>query len=279
MDSTLSKTSDAFLQGEGSAVDCHFHVFVANVAVPGARYRPTYAAEPNDWMGKAAACGVRRGLLVQPSFLGTDNSQMLRAMAESGHALRGVAVIDPATAEGELRALHAQGVRGIRLNLVGISHDVRAWTQADTLWKTMDDLGWHLELHTDQGALTGVLAQLLPVLPATLCLVLDHFGKPASASATDETVVAVQEMVKNGRPVYVKLSGAYRIGAVDPKAMAQQWLQVLGPSQLLWGSDWPCTNHESLADYAQLHANLEDWLGDSAWVRQVRVDNPHRLLA
>ena len=172
----LSKTSDAFLHDAGSAVDCHFHVFAENVAVAGARYCPSYAAELKDWIVKAQASGVQRGLLVQPSFLGTDNSQMLRALATSGHALRGVAVIDPATPASEVHAMHAQGVRGIRLNLAGINHDVRAWRQADELWLSMKALGWHLELHTDQGALPDVLMQLLPAIPATLCLVLDHFG-------------------------------------------------------------------------------------------------------
>lgn len=270
---------DAFLSNAGTAVDCHFHIFAAHHAVQSARYKPAYAAELSDWSEMAKAAGVQRGLLVQPSFLGTDNRLMLQALEHSGLALRGVAVIAPSTPKADLQAMHAQGVRGIRLNLSGISHDVRAWCEADGLWEAMSALGWHLELHTDQGALPSVLAHLLPVLPPKLCMVLDHFAKPSTVSAQDATVKAAGQMAAAGRPVVVKLSAAYRMGGLNPVALARLWLAELGPHSLVWGSDWPCTNFELLADYARLHTNLDDWLSDAKIVQQVRVDNPQRLLA
>jgi hypothetical protein len=47
-----------------------------------------------------------------------------------------------------------------------------------------------------------------------------------------------------------------------------------GSQRLLWGSDWPCTNHEAHADYPALHHALDDWLLDSAAAEAARVDNP-----
>jgi predicted TIM-barrel fold metal-dependent hydrolase len=38
--------------------------------------------------------------------------------------------------------------------------------------------------------------------------------------------------------------------------MAHLLVQELGPSALLWGSDWPCTNFEAWADYQALYASL-----------------------
>ena len=276
--SLLSKLNTA--SHSTAAVDCHFHIFRAHQAVRGARYKPSYAAELGDWSSRALPLGVQRGLLVQPSFLGTDNSLMLQALAQSGGALRGVVVLDPATPTpgGVLRQMHVLGVRGIRLNLSGVNHDVQAWVQANGLWADLNALGWHLELHTDPGALPGVLAQLLPSLPPRLCVVMDHFAKPAAVSAQDATVLALRKMAAAGRPVVVKLSGAYRIGVLDPAALACLWLAELGPHSLVWGSDWPCTNFEPLADYAKLHNSLDEWLDDPEIVRQVRVDNPNRLL-
>ncbi len=76
--------------------------------------------------------------------------------------------------------------------------------------------------------------------------------------------------------MHVKLSGAYRLGGRDPGALARLWLGELGLHSLLWGSDWPCTNHESQADYPALLDALYDWVGDQA-APAILVDNPTRL--
>ena len=147
-----------------------------------------------------------------------------------------------------------------------------------------------MELHTDSGALPDVLA----ALPQALPVVVDHFGKPATSSPLDATVAALRQRSQMGHasaatsdllsgaqapPVHVKLSGAYRLGpGVNPKTLARLWLGELGPQALLWGSDWPCTNHELQADYAALHAALDDWLGcEGDAVMAARSTNPMRL--
>ena len=61
-------------------IDTHFHVFNAGLAVEGARYVPQYSAQLSDWMKQAQNVGVTRGVWVQPSFLGTDNSLMINAL-------------------------------------------------------------------------------------------------------------------------------------------------------------------------------------------------------
>ena len=259
-------------------VDSHYHIFAAHQSVPGARYQPAYTASLPDWAAAAGTCGVARGVLVQPSFLGTDNSLMLAALRQNP-ALRGVAVVAPNTSASSLRAMQADGVRGIRINLAGLSHDMTDWCRAPALWEAMQALGWHLQLHTDQGALPAVLQQLLPHVPGDLPLVLDHFAKPAAASLYDATVQALGRLTQQGRQVHVKLSGHYRLGGVDAKALAAVLLQTLGPGQLLWGSDWPCTNHEPLAHYGDLFRAVADALENPAAMTAALTDNPHRLYA
>lgn len=252
-------------------VDTHFHVFNAGQAVNGARYVPHYAAQLSDWMTHAHSVGVMRGVCVQPSFLGVDNSLMVHALHAHPAMLRGVAVVAPHTHPDELKALHTSGVRGIRINLAGIAHDIPEWTHAEPVWQTMRQLGWHLEVHTDQGALPQVLAQL----PSDMPLVVDHMAKPNEARATDASVLA---LVKRSQrvPTYVKLSGAYRLGGVDALSLARLWLQALGPDALLWGSDWPCTNHEHLANYETLMSELVNWVS-SEHLDHVLAQNPQRL--
>jgi predicted TIM-barrel fold metal-dependent hydrolase len=78
------------------------------------------------------------------------------------------------------------------------------------------------------------------------------------------------------KPVYVKLSGAYRLGGIDPRRLATLLLKEMGPSALLWGSDWPCTNHEQFADFERLIAQAHEWI-DAQALEQVMVLNPTQL--
>lgn len=270
------------------SVDSHFHVFEAGQSLAGARYTPPYAAPLRAWQAAAAPVGVTQGVLVQTSFMGTDNRLLLAQLAQHPDTLRGVAVVPPTATLATLAPLQAQGVRGIRLNLAGQSHDMRTWASATPLWDAILQLGWHVELHTDAGALPNVMA----ALPLALPLVIDHFGKPAQASLQDATVAALRQRSRHGAAaagaapktskmpnLHVKLSAAYRLGsAVKPQALARLWLDELGPQALLWGSDWPCTNHEAKADYPALHAALDDWLGhEPGVVEAVRSCNAMRL--
>jgi predicted TIM-barrel fold metal-dependent hydrolase len=252
-------------------VDTHFHVFHANEAVIGARYMPPYDARLVDWQAQAKTVGITHGVCVQPSFLGQDNSLMLRALSAQPDRLRGVAVVDVHVGPQKMHDMHAKGVRGIRLNLAGISHDVHEWTHAETVWQTMRTLGWHLEVHTNQ----GMLAEVLHQLPSDIALVVDHMGKPESASLDDRSIRTVLTRAKHA-PTYIKLSGAYRLGQVDAKELATLWLHELGPHALFWGSDWPCTNHEKEANHIKLFAQLVDWVGEER-IEALMQHNPKRF--
>ena len=252
-------------------VDTHFHVFQAGEAVDQARYVPQYTAALQDWQALAQSVGVTRGVCVQPSFLGADNSLMVSALEARPHALRGVAVVATDIHPDELQALHVSGVRGIRLNLAGIDHSIPEWTRAERLWLNIFELGWHLEVHTDQGALPKVLTQL----PADIPLVIDHMAKPSEANARDASVQSLTQRAQKFS-THIKLSGAYRLGKVNADELAHIWLHELGPQALLWGSDWPCTNYEQLADYPRLFSALESWVG-AEHVEMVLSHNPQHL--
>ena len=262
MNSDLSKT----------AIDTHFHVFKAGIAQAGARYVPAYDAPFSDWQAQAWPLGVRRGVLVQTSFMGSDNTQLVAELGRSPDILRGVAVVEPDATLQTLQPLDRAGVRGIRLNLAGMSHEVSQWSSAAAFWEALQSLGWHLELHTDIGLLPRVLAQI----PDEVALVIDHMGKPETISAHDPTVRALTDRARRGN-VHLKLSGAYRLGGLEPGQLARLWLGELGAGRLLWGSDWPCTNHESRADLPNLLHALHAWLDDEAAVGTVLSINPRRL--
>jgi predicted TIM-barrel fold metal-dependent hydrolase len=251
-------------------VDTHFHVFDAGVAHGPARYVPAYDAPLGNWQELALAQGVGRGVLVQPSFLGTDNSRLMDELRLHLDSLRGVAVVSADADVHALRAMDAAGVRGIRLNLVG-TPGADVWSHAHALWDALLALDWHVEIHTDIGELPAVLG----VVPDGLTLVVDHMGKPSAAALSDATVRALVARSRRSS-VHVKLSGPYRLGPVDPAELARLWLGELGASSLLWGSDWPHTSHEADADYAGLLGALSGWVGEDVATAALTI-NPSAL--
>jgi predicted TIM-barrel fold metal-dependent hydrolase len=256
-------------------IDCHAHVFSAiAAAAAGARYRPAYAASLEAWQALWPAAGITHGVLVQPSFLGTDNAEMLSAIARDPARLRGVAVVDAQVTDGALEQLHAGGVRAIRLNLRGVSdwspYRTPAW---HALFERLHRRGWHVEAYFDPGSATGI-AGLLPEAP--IAVVLDHFAMPGGDRATlDATFAAVTEL-SAVRPVWIKFSGPYRLEGGDPQILAERWLDILGPTRLVWGSDWPWTAHEGVTNYARLREALDRWAG-ARRVPAVLWDNAARL--
>jgi len=241
-------------------IDCHAHVFSADApAIAGARYRPEYAALLEDWKAAWADHDITHGVLVQPSFFGTDNHEMLSAIAEDPSHLRGVAVVDVGITDAQLDTLQAGGVCAIRWNLKGVA-DYRAF--AVPAWRKLlariHERGWHLEVYVDHGKLAAIEPALLG---SEISVVFDHFGNPGKEEASVRVTFAAVERLLDQREVWVKLSAPYRLGAVDDAEwFADRWLEVAGPTRLLWGSDWPYTSFEANASYGLMLRALDRWL-------------------
>jgi predicted TIM-barrel fold metal-dependent hydrolase len=255
------------------AVDCHAHVFSETAAaVPGARYRPAYGAALDGWRALWPRAGVTHGVLVQPSFFGTDNSEMLAALSSDREHLRGVAVLDPWVDAATIDRLHAGGVRAMRLNLRGAPDYARfaaaSWRE---LYARVHARGWHVEVYVDTGRLPEV-ERAFGDAPARL--VLDHFGDPGARDGA-ATFAAVERLAAS-REVWCKLSGPYRLAGGTARDLAARWLDAVGPARLVWGSDWPWTRFEAAADYQRLRESLDGWI-DAGLTRAVLWDNAARL--
>ena len=257
-------------------VDTHAHVFSADApSVAGARYRPAYAATLEGWRALWPTGAVTHGVITQVSFFGTDNRELLAAIARAPACLCGVAGVDPGFDEAALRSLDAGGVRALRLNLAGVA-DYAPY--GDAAWRALyaraAALGWHAEVLVDSGR----LPELVPVFEGTpIPIVLDHFGNPgAGARAVDATLDAAARLACT-RALWCKLSAPYRLApGSDPARLAAQWLALLGRDRLVWGSDWPWTRNEGGRNYAELAASVDRWL-PPAVARAVLWDNPARL--
>ncbi len=185
-----------------SGWDCHVHVFDAAAPVLAGHYRPATRTLA-EIEARAAAEGVTRLVLVQPSVYGCDNALLLRALQISAGRHRGVAVVDAGVPEAELDVLHAAGVRGIRFNQV--SPVGSSQSPAEVLHRLAPRLrerGWHVQWYVRRSDLPA----LLPLQRETgLVFVLDHLaGIEAGTAADDPAWPALAALADGG--AWVKLS-------------------------------------------------------------------------
>jgi predicted TIM-barrel fold metal-dependent hydrolase len=271
-----------------TVVDSHAHVFVQGMPLAATRrHAPQFDAPLDLYMDLLDAHGISHGVLVQPSFLGTDNSFMLNAMARHPQRLRSVVVLDPTTDEQALNLMDALGVVGVRLNLMGLPlPDLRepVWQKFLSHLRVLD---WHLELHRQASDLPALIDA---ALPAGCRIVIDHFGRPAADQGSADPGFADLLRRADSGKVWVKLSAAYRnttsaltsaaqrtpqmldADAERACACAHELLAAFGPQRLVWGSDWPHTQHTELVDYTRSQAVLSEWVPNAADRAQILGD-------
>lgn len=228
--------------------DCHAHIYGEVSAIAAARYVPSRPALLEDWLACQKNHGLHGGIIVQVSFLGIDNTQLLDALESlDPKRFAGVAVVPLDIPGPELLRLRDGGVRGLRWNLVAgaeipdlQSPEVRAFV------RRIRDAGLHLELQLESRRLAGLLPGLMNVAGP---FVIDHMGLPESADVHREPWLVALADLADRRDVHVKLSAPYR-GTVDPAPHVTRLLQLLPPDRFVWGSDWPHTRFEAEATYA-----------------------------
>ena len=110
----------------------------------------------------------------------------------------------------------------------------------------------HLELHIESTRLLWLLDQVTPLIRK---IVIDHYGLPQEGK--DGPITAEPAAYKDLRKyadvskLWFKTSGAYRVCptlALDEAAkccidLTAELAEILPADHLLWGSDWPHTQH------------------------------------
>lgn len=235
-------------------VDTHAHVFLRSLPMAAnRRYTPGYDAPVAAYLQLLADHDAGHGVIIQPSFLGTDNSYLMQALHLAGDRLRGVAVVSPDIADGALAAMDGLGVVGIRFNMIGRDIAEIATPETRALARRIAALGWHIEVQA-KGADIPAVFRALDSFEGTL--VIDHFGLPDPAFGTgDPGFMALLREGARGR-TFVKISASYRCGGNNVRYYTDALLKHLGPRRLLWGSDWPWTQFEAHRSYGGMIAEL-----------------------
>jgi len=261
-------------------VDAHAHVFTRRLTLASVhRYAPDYDALPESLISLLKAHGLARCVLIQPSFLGTDNSYMVAALKAYPKVFRGVAVVNPETDLNSLEALSKAGCVGLRLNLFGLPNP----DLGSTAWRRVLDsigvLGWHIEVHAEAARMAELLR---PMQEARLKLVIDHFGRPDPELGVNDPGFRFLLKASESRSVWMKISGAYRNGTNGRgEQMAMEAMPLLrssfGLERLLWGSDWPHTQFESKENYEKSLDILKRIMPEEHDRQQIFVETPKVL--
>jgi predicted TIM-barrel fold metal-dependent hydrolase len=269
-----------------NACDTHAHVFGPAAQFP---YAADRSYTPPDaplamYLAMLDTVGFARGVLVQGSAHGRDNSAMLDALERHPDRLRGVAVADADVALAELRRWASLGVRGLRFNhfFRGGALHYRGGVPLDaarTLAPLMAELGWHLQLWID----VKDLPETIPTLRALgLPVVIDHMGRTdAGAGTATPGFQSLLRLVGEGG-CWVKLSGAHRLSRKAPDYPdARPFHEALvraNPERLVWGGDWPQPRMEGeMPDVGHLLDLFQAWTPDEATRTRILVTNPARL--
>jgi predicted TIM-barrel fold metal-dependent hydrolase len=82
--------------------------------------------------------------------------------------------------------------------------------------------------------------------------------------------------------VWVKLSAAYRSvrgesGVAIGQSLTSALLDSFGAARLVWGSDWPHTQHQRLIDYDASRDALDRWIPDASLRTIVLRDSARAL--
>jgi predicted TIM-barrel fold metal-dependent hydrolase len=192
-----------------TGVDTHAHIFERGLEFAAQRrYAPNYDATVDLFLAKLDANGLSHGVLVQPSFLGTNNDYLLAGIAKSAGRLKGIVVVAPPVTEDQLDTFAAGGAVGIRLNLVEREIPDLAGPDWKQLLGSVARRGWQVEVHVEAKRLAETLP---PLLDGQVNVVVDHFGRPDPKLGTKDPGFEYLLSLGPSRRVWVKLSAPYRL--------------------------------------------------------------------
>jgi predicted TIM-barrel fold metal-dependent hydrolase len=277
------------------ACDCHVHLVGPHARFPQVERRAYTAglATLDTLQAQSEHLGIRRYVLVQPSFYGLDNSCILAALDVLGDDGRGVVAMDLKSMDcRQIDELSRKGVCGIRTNHYS-KYNPLGEDSLDSIVQRMDAelprQGWHLEVIAP---LPALLRSAETIARASIPIVIDHYGLPCDIFPDSNSGRCLLELLKLPH-VWIKLSAPYRFVG-DPLATQPplQWLTAMllvASERCVWGSDWPFApvlesqTNVNLAlpyraiDYGDLLGNFLSALPSAGLAERILRENPIRL--
>ena len=272
-----------------NSCDTHFHIFGPPEQFPFAptrQYTPP-AAPLEHYLQMTAIIGIARGVVVQPSVHGLDNTVTLEAIKKSNGRFLGVARIDDKTTKDELQRLRDAGIRGVRFNLLNRPRGNIKLDVFDHAVERAAQLGWSVDLHIDP---KNLLEQEKRIRALPTAVVIDHMARVNPAEGLEQPAFQLLLDLLKDQKFWVKVTGADKLCRSDvhsyfglpfvdviPFARA---LIAAAPNRIIWGTDWPHSNNFApgkTPNDGDLLELLAQFAPDEATRRKILVDNPAAL--
>jgi 2-pyrone-4,6-dicarboxylate lactonase len=271
------------------ATDTHFHVLGPPHRFPfveSRRYNPP-AAPFEHWRMMADAIRVERGVIVQPTAHGVDNTAIMDAVARSDGKMKAVVSFDETVPDEELDRLKEEGAVGVRFSLM--SDRPGATADIEAALPRIQRLGWSLDLHIE---LEYLLANEQFIRDLPVPVIFDHMCRVHPWEGLDQPAIQLLlDLLRDGG-YYVKVSCADKISGVREARTADGSLPYqdvipiaaacieANPDRILWGTDWPHGNNFKpgrIPNDGDLMSLLGEFTADAAIRKKILVDNPAAL--
>lgn len=262
------------------ACDAHFHVFGPRdkfAYAKDAPYVPEVDAPKDVLIDRHMFLGIERGVVVQSAAHGLDNSAAADLLAEKKGSYVGVALVPVNADMSLLKRLHEQGFRGARFNYLQHLGGGPAMPELMKLATKLAVLNWHLQLHVESSMIVKMTPELkLSPVP----VVIDHMGRVDASRGLDQPGFRHLLKLMEDKRFWVKVSGlerASRQGSpyADAVPFARKLVAEFG-DRVIWGSDWPHPNLDSIPDDGVL-VDLIGEYANEAQRQALLVDNPQKL--
>ncbi|MBK18469.1 MAG: 2-pyrone-4,6-dicarboxylate hydrolase [Rhodospirillaceae bacterium] len=270
------------------ACDTHFHIFGPPDRFPFSetrRYTPP-GGPFEHYRNVQEITGLTRGIAVQPTAHGMDNSAILDAVERSEGNMRAVVRFNDQTTDEELEALHEAGARGARFSLM--SDRPGSAEMIKHALPRMEKLGWSLVLHVETDHFIDNEAFIRGIPIPT---VIDHMARCRPADGIDQPGFRLMlDLLKDDR-FWVKICSVDKISAI-PQARVESGLPFsdviplgqavidLAPDRTIWGTDWPHGNTFTpgrIPNEGDLLDIIAAMAGDQNQLHKILVENPDRL--
>ncbi|WP_129083777.1 amidohydrolase [Arcobacter sp. F155] len=228
-------------------IDTHTHIWDSlDFSNEVKRYTPKYLFTQSDLEKTMKNHNIKKAVLVQPSFLGNDNSLLVKTVSKNPKKYRGVIVLDDFDTYENLKLLlisyNNLGIKGIRFNLIGKKLPNFRLKKYQDLFYILNQLNWHLEIHANEDDICKLFTSFNNF---NLKIVLDHFARPKKLEYSEEFI----SLLKRDFNIYVKLSANYRFNDLKIDNFINDLITIIGKEKLLWGSDCPFTRFENIWSY------------------------------
>lgn len=269
-----------------NSCDAHFHIFGPPEEFPFAptrQYTPP-AAPLEHYVHMTEVIGIQRGVVVQPSVHGLDNSVTLDAIKKSQGRFLGVARINDKTPRSKLARLKEGGIRGVRFNLLDRPKGNVDLDVFDRAVERAAEFGWSVDLHIDP---KNLLAQEKRIRALPTPVVIDHMARVNPINGLAQPGFQLLLDLLRDKKFWVKVTGAdklcntnvhsyYGLPFVDVIPFARAVITA-APERVLWGTDWPHSNNFApgkTPNDGDLLDLLAEFAPDEETRHKILVDNP-----